>query len=149
MLGRRIDNTIRTKRQGLLPQGRSKHIVDCQLGAGLMGDFGNSGDINNFKTWIGWTFQKENFGVGPQGCLPRDEIGAVHKCCFNTKPWQPFFDYIATRSEQSTCRYHMITRFELAHQRSCDSRHATGRSTGCFGTLKSGHARFEHGNSGI
>ena len=63
VLGRRIDHAIGAERQRALVERRGEHVVDHQLGAGVVRDLGDRGDVDDFERRIGRRFQEERLGV--------------------------------------------------------------------------------------
>ena len=71
-----------------------EHVVDHELGAGIVGDVGDSGDINHFQRRVGRRLEKEDLGLRT-AFFHRLKIGAVNQRRGDAETWQPFLDHPA------------------------------------------------------
>ncbi len=149
VLGRGIDHTVGAELERALVERRGEHIVHHQLGAGVVGDVGDRGDVDHFQRRIGRQLQKTRLGVFLHRLLPGRQIGAVDQRRGDAEARQPFLDHPAAGTEQRLGRDHVIAGFHQPHQRGGDGRHAGGGRARGLGAFERGHALLEHGHGRV
>ena len=63
MFGRRVNHAVSTECERALVQRGGEHVVDHQLGASIVCNVRNGGDVDHFQGRVCRRFQKEDLGV--------------------------------------------------------------------------------------
>ena len=149
MLGRRIDHAVRAERERALVERRGEHVVDHELGTGIVCDVRDRSDVDHLQRRVGRRFQKECLGVFLDRLFPRIEIGAIDQRRCHPETRQPFLDDPAAGTEQRLCGDHVIAGSYQAHERGRDGRHAGRGRSRRFRPFERRHALLEHAHGRI
>ncbi len=144
VLGRGIDDAIGAERERRLEDRRREHVVDHELGPGVVGDGGDGGDVEHLQGRIGRAFQEEHLGVGPHRATPVVEIEPVDEGRGDAEPRQEVLHHPAARAEQRLGGDDVIAGLDLPDHRIVHRRHAARGGARGLGAFERGHAGFEH-----
>ena len=145
VLGRRIDDAIGAELQGMLKHRRREHVVDHERRAMTRARFPRRAAMSMISS-VGLVGLSRNAVLvfGPHRGAPGVEIRAVDQRRGDAEARQQLLDHVKTRAEQRLGGDDVVARFELAHQRGGDRRHAARGRARRLSALEQRHAAFEH-----
>ena len=150
VLGRRIDDDVGAELQRLLQERRGEDVVDDQPRAGLVGDLGDRGDVDDFERRIGRAFEEAApWSSSLTACPPLAEVGAVDQRRGDAVARQQLLDDVAARAEQRLRRDDVVAGLEVAEEDGGDRRHAARRRPRGPGAFEKPHALLEHGDGRV
>ena len=144
MLGGGIDDDMRAEIERMLEERGGKHVVHDQLGADLVGELGDAGNVHDFECRVGRAFQEHDLGVRLDRLFPVGEIAAVDQRAADAVFRSKRLDDVAAGAEEGAGCHDMIAGLQLAENGRRDRSHAGCRGAGVFSTFQQAHALLEH-----
>ncbi len=135
---------MRAELQRLLEEGRGEDVVDDDLGADLVGEPRDAGDVDHLQRRVGRAFEEEDPGVLADGAFPVGEVAAVDQRAFDPVFRRQRLDHPAAGAEEGARGDDMVACLQLAEDGGGDGGHAGGRGTRVLGAFQHAHALFEH-----
>ncbi|VTZ58996.1 hypothetical protein EMEDMD4_10172 [Sinorhizobium medicae] len=144
MFRRGIDDDMGAELQRLLEERRCEDVVDHHLGADLIGEPGDTGNVDHFQRRVRRAFQEEDLCVRTHCVFPVLEIAAVHQRALDPVFRRQRLHNPAARAEECAGGDDMVSSLHLAKDCRRNRGHAGGGCTRVFRSFEHAHALFEH-----